>query len=146
MTEKRINPGNPQSIYAQLGGDSAIQQLVRVFYEKVESKLKTQPLLLLHLRGNGLAHARVEQVNFLTGFLVGPKLYSEKHGHSNVKTLHTNVIINQNTKKIWLECMDESLSDFGVEAHLKQNLMLSFSSVAEMLVNQETPFVTPSHG
>jgi hemoglobin len=146
MTEQRIKPANPQSIYAQLGGESAIQQLVKVFYDKVESKPEAEPLLLLHLRGNGLAHARVEQVNFLTGFLGGPKLYSEIHGHSNVKTLHTHVVINQNSKNIWLACMEESLNDIGVESHLKQSLMLSFTSVAEKLVNQESSSEQPTHG
>ncbi|HEY3300504.1 MAG TPA: hypothetical protein VGJ90_06980 [Methylophilaceae bacterium] len=76
MTERHINPNRNQSIYAELGGVTAIQQLVKVIYGRVEIKPEVELLLSLHLRVNGLAHARVEQFNFLSGFLGGPKLYN----------------------------------------------------------------------
>lgn len=125
-----------QSLYTQLGGELAIKQMVKKFYDKVESKPEAEPLLRLHLRGNGMAHSRLEQFHFLSGFLGGPKLYAEIHGHSNVKTMHAHVDVDAQSKDIWLQCMSETLDEIGVEANLKQTLMSNFTIVAEQLVNR----------
>ena len=65
----------------------------------LELTLKDQ-LHLLHLSGNGVAHSRVEQFNFLSGFLGRPKLYFEKDGPSNVRSMHEHVEINTEAKNI----------------------------------------------
>lgn len=76
---------------------------------------------LLHLRGNGIAHSRVEQFNFLSGFLGGPKLYVEKHGYSNVRSIHEHVEINSEAKEIWLKCMSMAIDDIGIALISKIN-------------------------
>jgi len=93
-------------------------------------------LHLLHLRGNGIAHSRVEQFNFLSGFLGGPKLYVEKHGHSNVRLMHEHVEINSEAKDIWLKCMDMAIDEIGIAAEVKGKLMNNFTTIANLLVNR----------
>ncbi|MDI1309420.1 MAG: group II truncated hemoglobin [Methylotenera sp.] len=124
------------SLYDLVGGEDGVLNLVKVFYDIVETEQFAHPLLLLHLRGNGLAHSRVEQFNFLSGFLGGPKLYVEKHGHSNVRTMHEHVEINAESKDIWLECMSKAINQIGLEVATKNKLMLNFTAAAERLVNR----------
>lgn len=125
-----------KSLYELVGGETGILDLVKVFYDLVETEPFGHKLLLLHLRGNGLAHSRVEQFNFLSGFLGGPKLYVEKHGHSNIRTMHEHVEINVESKDIWLKCMDMAIDKVGLEASTKSKLMSNFTVAAERLVNR----------
>ncbi|MDI1300248.1 group II truncated hemoglobin [Methylotenera sp.] len=124
------------SLYDLVGGEAGVLNLVKVFYDIVETENFAHKLLLLHLRGNGLAHSRVEQFNFLSGFLGGPKLYVEKHGHSNVRTMHEHVEINVESKDIWLECMSMAIDQIGLEDTTKNKLMRNFTAAAERLVNR----------
>jgi hemoglobin len=129
------NENATMSLYDLVGGEIGISNLVKVFYDIVETDPVGHKLLLLHLRGNGLAHSRLEQFNFLSGYLGGPKLYVEKHGHSNVRTMHEHVEINHESKDIWLSCMSMAIDKVGIEATTKDKLMHNFTSVAERLVN-----------
>lgn len=123
------------SLYDLVGGETGVSNLVKVFYDIVETDPIGHKLLLLHLRGNGLAHSRLEQFNFLSGYLGGPKLYIEKHGHSNVRTMHEHVEINHESKDIWLTCMSMAIDKVGIDAPTKNKLMYNFTTVAERLVN-----------
>lgn len=135
-----IQPSNSDaanhSLYDLVGGEVGVLKLVKVFYDIVETEPFAHKLLLLHLRGNGLAHSRVEQFNFLSGFLGGPKIYVEKHGHSNVRTMHEHVEINIESKDIWLECMSIAIDKVGLEFSTKSKLMRNFTAAAERLVNR----------
>ena len=136
----KIQPSNSatatRSLYDLVGGETGVLNLVKVFYDIVETEPFAHKLLLLHLRGNGLAHSRVEQFNFLSGFLGGPKLYVEKHGHSNVRTMHEHVEINVESKDIWLACMSVAIDKVALEATTKSKLMTNFTAAAERLVNR----------
>ena len=123
-------------LYDLIGGEEGIIKLVNVFYDIVETNPEGHKLHLLHLRGNGIDHSRVEQFNFLSGFLGGPKLYVEKHGHSNVRTIHEHVEINSEAKDIWLKCMSVAIDHIGIVPTIKDKLMSNFTAIAERLVNR----------
>jgi hemoglobin len=130
--------GSPKvSLYDLVGGEQGVLKLVQVFYDLVQAHPEGHQLHLLHLRGNGIAHSRVEQFNFLSGFLGGPKLYIEKHGHSNVRTMHEHVEINQQAKDAWLKCMDMAIDEVGLDTQTKNQLMSNFTVIAERLVNRD---------
>ena len=125
-----------QTLYDLVGGEDGVKNLVRVFYDIVETNPDGHKLHLLHLRGNGVAHSRIEQFNFLSGFLGGPKLYVEKHGHSNVRTMHEHIEVTAESKNIWLNCMTLAIDAIGMQASTKAKLMNNFTVVAERLVNR----------
>ncbi|CAG0956771.1 Group 2 truncated hemoglobin YjbI [Methylophilaceae bacterium] len=124
------------SLYDLVGGEDGVRELVKIFYDIVETHPEGHQLHLLHLRGNGVAHSRVEQFHFLSGFLGGPKLYIEKHGHSNVRTMHEHVEIDNEAKDIWLKCMSMAIDTMGMESGIKTHLMSNFTVIAERLVNR----------
>lgn len=124
------------SLYRLIGGEDGVRHLVETFYDLIETHPEGQAVNLLHLRGHGVAHSRVEQFNFLSGFLGGPNLYAEKYGHSNVREMHEHVEINAAAKDAWLVCMGMAIDAVGLGSELKQRLMANFTVVAEMLVNR----------
>lgn len=124
-----------ESLYDLIGGEAGLLKMIKVFYDVVETDPVGQKLLLLHLRGHGVAHSRMEQFNFLSGFLGGPKLYIEKQGHSNIRKIHEHLEIDCDLKDIWLKCMSIAIDETGLTVNTKNKLMNNFTVVAERLVN-----------
>jgi hemoglobin len=128
-------PSN-NSLYNELGGDVGVRHLVETFYNIVETDEDAQKLHILHLRGSGIANSKTEQHLFMSGFLGGPKLYLEKHGHANLKTMHEHVVVDEESKDIWLNCMEKAMSAVALAEDTQEKLMRIFRPVAERLVNQ----------
>jgi hemoglobin len=124
------------SLYQQIGGEAAVRSLVETFYDIVEQEPAGAPLYLLHLRGHGVTHSRLEQFNFLSGFLGGPRLYVERHGHSDVRQMHAHVAIDSAARDAWLACMEMAIDRVGLDHAIKAQMMKHFTRVADMLVNQ----------
>ncbi|HAO24273.1 MULTISPECIES: group II truncated hemoglobin [unclassified Methylophaga] len=123
------------SIYDRLGGAEGVEKLVNTFCDVLETTEVGRPIHLLHLRGHGMAHARMEQFNFFSGMFGGPKLYAEKWGHSNVRQIHDHVDITEAHKDAWLASMQLAIERLDYEPALKQNLMQHFEGMASLLVN-----------
>ena len=58
-----------KSPYQLIGGEAGVEQLVKTFYDIVESDPMGESLMAMHNRGHGIAHAREAQFEFLSGFL-----------------------------------------------------------------------------
>lgn len=114
-----------------------MRKLVETFYDIVEREPEGRLLHPLHLRGHGVAHARVEQMDFMSGFLGGPRLYVERHGHSNVRQMHAHVEIDADARDAWLTCMSLAIDRVGLSQAVKAELMKSFTRVAAMLKNKD---------
>lgn len=133
------------SLYDAVGGEVGLRALVEAFYDIVEFEEPGRSLHILHLRGHGVAHSRIEQFNFLSGFLGGPRLYVERYGHSDVRKMHEHVVITTKERDAWLECMSMAIDRVGLSSNVKDKLMRHFTRVATMLVNTQKDTYRPSH-
>lgn len=124
-------------LYDRMGGENGLRALVEAFYDIVEFESEGRALLLLHMGGHGVAHSRVEQFDFLSGFLGGPRLYVERHGHSNVRHMHEHVEIDAAARDDWLACMSTAIDRVGLAGDVKRDLMTNFTRVAFMLRNKD---------
>lgn len=124
-------------LYDRVGGEAGIRALVETFYDIIEKEPEGQVLHLLHMRGQGVAHSRIEQFNFLSGFLGGPRLYVEKYGHSDVRQMHEHVEIDAEARDTWLKCMRIAIDRVGLDAEVKAALMAHFEPVAAKLKNKD---------
>ncbi len=135
-TDASSPPLREPSLYELVGGQEGLRNLVETFYDIVEFEPEGRALHVLHLRGHGVAHSRVEQLHFLSGFLGGPRLYTQKWGHSNVREMHEHVEISAEAKNAWLRCMVMAIDRVGLPGDVKVRLMTPFTRVATMLVNR----------
>jgi hemoglobin len=119
--------------YQMIGGEAGVEQLVKSFYDIVEKDPAGASLLAMHNHGHGLAHAREAQFEFLSGFLGGPKLYQERHRHSNVRLMHAHLSIGRAELDSWLICMEKALTAVNADPDTQHLLMSHFSRVAEAL-------------
>ena len=129
----------PTRMIDEIGGEEAIKDLVERFYNIVEATPEGKNIERLHGRGHGLAHARVEQFNFLCGFFGGRQYYKEKHGHADVKLMHAHVPITTEDAENWLKCMDRTLQELGHSGGKVDRLRTTLRRVALALVNAPDP-------
>ena len=118
-----------------IGGEDKLRALVETFYDLIESLPEGSNLRRLHGRGHGVAHARVEQFDFLSGFLGGRNYYKERHGHMDVKLIHAHVPIRLEDAENWLICMRQALADEGHTGAHVDKLNSVFARVAQVLIN-----------
>lgn len=123
------------SLYARIGGEAGLRTLIETFYDIIEFEPEGQSLKMLHLRGHGVAHSRIEQFNFLSDFLGGPKLYREQHGHSDVRKMHVHIEIDRRAHDDWLNCMTMAIERVGLDEAAGIQLMAHFRVVAAKLQN-----------
>lgn len=124
-------------LYDLAGAAEGVRRLVETFYDIVETAPEGAPLHILHMRGHGVAHSRIEQFDFLSGFFGGPRLYLERHGHANVRTMHAHVEINPEARDAWINCMSMAIDKVGLTAEIKAQMMEPFKRVAQLLVNTD---------
>jgi len=130
------NNKSKQALYDAVSGQQGLTILSNTFYDFVESTPEGRPVAKLHLRGHGIGHARIELVNFLSGFLGGPNLFAEKWGHSNVRHIHDHVNINQQASDSWMSCMEMAMNKLDYDNELKQRLRENFLVIATLLINE----------
>lgn len=124
------------AVIDQIGGEDGVRKLVERFYDLVEARPEGAGLRELHSNGHGLSHARVEQFNFMCGFLGGRRHYLEKHGHLNVRLMHAHVAIPPIEAQNWLKLMDEAMADVAISGDVAAQMYQAFERVALALVNQ----------
>ena len=129
-----LTTGTP---YQKIGGEDGVRRLVNMFYDIVETDPDGAPLVAMHNKGNGLAHARAAQFEFLSGFLGGPQLYVEHHGHSNVRKMHEHLEVRMIERDSWVSCMVKALDAQDLDAATRKMLMAHFARIADMLVNRK---------
>lgn len=123
------------SVLDQMGGEPALRDLVETFYDMVETLPEAEQLRILHMDGHGFAHTRVEQFEFLSGFLGGRQYYMEKHRHMNVKDIHAHVPIRTQDAETWLDVMDKALAKVGQAGPHIDRMRATLRRVALILVN-----------
>jgi hemoglobin len=123
------------TVLDDIGGETNLRRVVETFYDLVETLPQGSDLRRLHSRGHGVPHARVEQFDFLSGFMGGRSYYKEKHGHMDVKLIHAHVPIRQIDAENWLVCMDKALEDEGHVGPHVDKLRQVFQRVALILIN-----------
>ncbi len=122
------------SLVDEIGGEEIVRALVERFYDLIETHPRGRSILELHMDGHGVAHSRIEQFNFLCGFMGGRKYYLEKHHHLNLKQMHEHISITQSHADDWLFCMNLALDEVAIAVSSKTRLMEAFERVAISLV------------
>ena len=124
-----------QSVLDQIGGETILRKLVDEFYDLIETMPEGAKIKKMHDRGHGLEHVRLEQFNFLSGFLGGRRYYEEKFGHMNVKLMHEHVPISMEEAENWLTCMNTAFANVGLAGPEVEKLRSVLRRVALLLVN-----------
>lgn len=118
-----------------------MRALVQAFYDSMDSDEAFAGLRSLHPAS--LASSREKLYEFLSGWLGGPNLYIEKHGHPRLRGRHMPFPIGVCERDQWLACMGRALDACGVAGDVRAFLDARFAHVANFMRNQDEPSVAP---
>jgi hemoglobin len=118
------------TLYVRIGNEN-LQKLIDQFYDLVFSSEKIAPLFK-----NDKEEIKEKQYLFLSQFLGGPHLYTQKYGHPKMRARHLHHAISEEAKNEWLRCMKLAIATLDLTDDLKIALYNCFPAVAQHMVNQ----------
>lgn len=119
-----------ETLYIKIG-EKRLRRLVDTFYDIIFNEST-----ISHLFHNGDSSIRDKQFLFLSQFLGGPPLYSNKYGHPKMKMRHLPHPIGESEKVEWLRCMKLAIEKMNFEGDLGDALYNCFPRVAEHMRNK----------
>ena len=131
-----MNHPDPQpSRYELMGGDAVLRNLVERFYALMDGEAAFAGIRALH--PTSLEGSTDKLYLFLSGWLGGPRLYFEKHGHPMLRARHLPFAIGSSERDQWMACMDRAMADCAVERGLRDALHKAFFRTADHMRNRE---------
>lgn len=128
------NPwGDKPTPFEQIGGELEVRALVDAFYDRVASD---SPVMRA-MHPSDLTESREKLFEFLTGWLGGPPLYTQKHGHPRLRMRHAPFPIDAHAVAEWLRCMQGAMDDRGITGPLRAFLTARFTHTANFMQNRE---------
>jgi len=134
-----INTVKPDQLYKttqydKLGGEAGVRQLVKNFYQAMDSNAEVKTIRDMH--APNLSEAEDKLFMFLSGWLGGPSLYIEKFGHPRLRARHLPFTVGTKERDQWLQCMEQALSKMDIEKEMHDELMQAFFNTADFMRNK----------
>ena len=123
-----------KSLYDSIGGIDKIDELVDRFYDLMALEPNLTELRMMHPQD--LSGSREKLKFFLTGWMGGPDLYSQKYGHPMLRARHLPYKIGIQERNQWLVCMYQAMEDCGIDPKVGKQLEESFFNTADWMRNQ----------
>ncbi len=120
--------------YERIGGAENVRALVHRFYQLMDELPEAHGIRKLHPAS--LQGSEQKLFEFLSGWMGGPQLFMEKHGHPMLRKRHLPFPISESERDQWLLCMKHALQDVVQDAKLRAELTAAFEKVADHMRNQ----------
>jgi len=109
-----------------------VRRLVEKFYDIIEAE---SPRLRAMLPSN-TSGSREKLYEYLSGWLGGPPLYTDKRGRPRLRARHLPFSIGDAEAEEWLRCMGKALADVEVPGNLEGFLISKLTPLAHHMENQ----------
>lgn len=127
-------PDPKPSVYERIGGEAAIRQLVKRFYELMDTLPEAYGIRKLH--PDDLSGSEQKLFMYLSGYLGGPNLYIEQFGHPRLRARHMPFPIDADARDQWLLCFDQAMTEVIADEPLRQAIMKPIRDLADFMRNQ----------
>ncbi len=121
--------------YQQIGGDAKVRALIDRFYDLMDTVPEYYVIRKLHPAD--LAGSRNKLYLFLTGWLGGPPLYTDKFGHPMLRARHLPFAIGIAERDAWMACMTQAMEDVIADEKLRAWLLEQLFKTADWMRNRE---------
>lgn len=123
--------GDQETPYLALGGDAAVRALVDAFYDIIEAESpKLRAMLPTKTTGS-----RQKLYEYLSGWLGGPPLYTDKRGHPRLRMRHLPFTIGQAEADEWMRCFRKAMDSVDVPESVRSFLDEKLSPLADHMIN-----------
>ena len=120
-----MKPG-PSTPYGQLGAEDGIRQVVRRFYELMDTLPEAWDVRQMH-------------PGDLSGWLGGPPLYEQEFGHPRLRARHLPFSIASAERDQWLMCMQLAFDECIPDGPLRARLWGAIEGLADHMRNRADP-------
>lgn len=124
--------GDAETPFEELGGETEVRSLVEAFYDIIEEE---SPPLRAMLPAN-TSGSRQKLYEYLSGWLGGPPLYTDKRGHPRLRMRHFPFTIGEAEAAEWMRCMEAAMDRTGVEGAIAAFLKARLDPLASHMINQ----------
>ena len=113
--------GHGDATFKAVGEATGLKKLVESFYDFMEEL--PEAALIRDIHPEDLTESRDKLYCFLSGWMGGPRLYSEKYGTIAIPKAHGHLSITETEGEAWLMCMSRALDSLGYCDDFKQYLL-----------------------
>lgn len=131
MSPESSKYGVADTSYNAAGGLAGLTNLVDSFYAYMDSLPEASVIRSMHK--SDLAVSRKKLAYFLSGWLGGPKLYSENFGSIIIPAAHKHLPIGHSEAEAWILCMQKAVDDQPFEHDFKVYLIAQLRVPAERI-------------
>ena len=120
--ENREAQGEAITLYEAVGGEAGVRTLTRRFYALMDSLPEAARCRAIH--PPDLSGSEEKLYEYLSGWLSGPPLYTDKRGHPMLRRRHFMAEIGPKERDEWLLCfnraLDETIESEGLRAVIRE--------------------------
>ena len=121
--------GYKDNSFQAAGGFAGIRRLVDCFYDTLEQWPEAAIIRAMH--AEDLSLSRDKLTYFLSGWMGGPRYYTEKYGPINIPQVHRHLKIGELERDAWLMCMAKAVEQQPYKPLFKIYLMQQLAIPAE---------------
>ena len=124
--------GMADASYQAAGGFAGVQRLSAAFYRLMNELPQAAQLRSLH--GEDLSVVQDKLACFLSGWLGGPRFFSEKYGPISIPSFHAKWPIGEELSNAWLTCMEQAIAEQPYTPEFAEYLLRQLRVPAERIV------------
>jgi hemoglobin len=123
------------TLYEAIGGDATIRKLVARFYHLMDSLPEARHVRAVHQPS--LASAEEKLYEYLSGYLGGPQLYTDKYGHPRLRSRHFDAPIGPAERDEWILCFKLAMDEAIEHPKLREIIWAPIERLAHHMQNRE---------
>lgn len=131
---RSITPTTVNPHYERMGGEAGLHQLVDRFYQLMCELPAASQIRAMH--PSDLTQAKDRLFMFLSGWMGGPPLYTQKFGPPRLRQSHHDFPIDTQARDAWMACMEQALKEQIEDPDFLTEITASFFRTADFLRNQ----------
>ena len=129
MTEEAI------TLYQAIGGDETVKALAHRFYQLMDTLPEARHVRAVH--PPSLQGSEEKFYEYLTGYLGGPPLYTDKRGHPRLRSRHFVAEIGPVERDEWLLCFRQAMDETIANPKLRDIIWPPIERLAFHMQNKE---------
>ncbi|WP_343059548.1 group II truncated hemoglobin [Mycoplana azooxidifex] len=123
------------TLYEAVGGEAGVRALTQRFYALMDTLPEAAACRAIHPAD--LSGSEEKLFEYLSGWLGGPPLYTDKRGHPMLRRRHFAAPIGAAERDGWLLCFTQALEETVPSRQLRDIVLAPVTRLAEHMVNQE---------
>lgn len=123
------------TLYQAIGGDDTVKALSHRFYELMDTLPEAKHVRAVH--PPSLTGSEEKFYEYLTGYLGGPPLYTDKRGHPRLRSRHFVAQIGPVERDEWLLCFRQAMDETIANPKLRDIIWPPIERLAFHMQNKE---------